>query len=43
MPYIPLDENPPIDSLFYDRLAGILKNNSYLPSPNRYAALNPKV
>ena len=25
----------------YDRLAGILKNSGYLPSPNRYAALNP--
>ncbi|MEZ2336199.1 carboxymuconolactone decarboxylase family protein [Mucilaginibacter sp. RCC_168] len=33
----------PIEPVFYDRLAGILKNNGYLPSPNRYAALNPEV
>ncbi len=31
----------PSDPAFYDRLAGILKNSGYLPSPNRYAALNP--
>ncbi len=33
----------PTDPAFYDRLAGILKNSGYLPSPNRYAALNPEV
>ena len=30
----------PSEPAFYDRLAGILKNNGYLASPNRYAALN---
>ena len=30
----------PAEPAFYDRLANILKNNGYLPSPNRYANLN---
>src|SRR5471030_1267922 len=30
----------PTDPAFYDRLANILKNNGYMPSPNRYASLN---
>ena len=30
----------PTDPAFYERLAGILKNSRYLPSPNRYAGLN---
>lgn len=30
----------PTEPAFYDRLAGILKNSGYLPSANRYAALN---
>jgi uncharacterized peroxidase-related enzyme len=29
----------PTEPAFYDRLAGILKTNGYLPSTNRYAAL----
>jgi uncharacterized peroxidase-related enzyme len=32
----------PTDPAFYGRLAGILKTNGYLPSPNRYAALIPE-
>ena len=30
----------PTDPAFYDRLANILKNSGYMPSPNRYASLN---
>jgi uncharacterized peroxidase-related enzyme len=30
----------PTEAAFYERLAGILKNNGYLPSPNRYANLS---
>lgn len=30
----------PTEPVFYNRLAGILKTNGYLPSANRYAALN---
>jgi uncharacterized peroxidase-related enzyme len=30
----------PAEPAFYSRLAGILKTNGYLPSANRYAALN---
>jgi uncharacterized peroxidase-related enzyme len=30
----------PDEPEFYDRLAGILKNKGYLPSPDRYASLN---
>ena len=30
----------PTDPAFYDRLAGILVTNGYLPSENRYAALS---
>jgi hypothetical protein len=30
----------PTEPAFYNRLAGILKTNGYLPSANRYAALN---
>lgn len=30
----------PVDPAFYDRLAVILKNNGYLPSPGRYDSLN---
>jgi len=30
----------PADPAFYDKLANILKNNGYMPSPNRYASLN---
>lgn len=30
----------PADPAFYERLATILKNSGYLPSPNRYATLN---
>jgi uncharacterized peroxidase-related enzyme len=30
----------PTEPAFYDRLANILKNSGYMPSPNRYASLN---
>jgi len=30
----------PAEPEFYDRLAGILKNKGYMPSPDRYAGLN---
>jgi uncharacterized peroxidase-related enzyme len=30
----------PSEPAFYERLANILKSSGYLPSPNRYAALN---
>ncbi|HZY35651.1 MAG TPA: carboxymuconolactone decarboxylase family protein [Mucilaginibacter sp.] len=30
----------PTEPAFYDRLAGILKNKGYMPSPDRYAGLN---
>ena len=29
----------PVDSAFYERLASILVNNGYLPSPNRYDSI----
>jgi|GEM_PF-6647822 len=41
MPYIPLDEKlPGITGMLTAQLAGILVNNGYLPSKDRYTGLS---